>query len=176
MFCGLALLDGVLELQRADADQIAGRSDQRGAAPVRMRGRGEDRLVEHVFPVAGEFLLGDDAGRDRVMPAAGAADHDALADRGRGRLADLERRHVELGERLHQSESGFLVIAQHVTRHRAAVVECDPDRIRLGDQITDRQDEAVAANEDAIAGALGAERFRGEGVRRHDGAQADHGQ
>ena len=122
MFCGLALLGRLLQLQRADADEIAGRSDQRGAAPVRMRRRGEDRFVEHIFPIAGEFLLGDDAGRDRALPSAGAADDDALADRGRGRFADLERRHVELGERLHQAKAGLLVVAEHVPRHGAAVV------------------------------------------------------
>ena len=62
-----------------------------------------------------------------------------------------------------------------MTRHRAAIVERDPDRVGFGDQITDGQDQAVAANEDAVAGALGAERFRGKGVGRHGGAQADHG-
>jgi hypothetical protein len=41
----LALLDGVLQLQRADADEIAGGSDQRGAAPVRMRRRGENGFM-----------------------------------------------------------------------------------------------------------------------------------
>ena len=79
----LAFLGGVLQLQRADAEQVAGRADQRGAAPVRMRRRGEDRFVEHIFPIAGEFLLGDDAGGDRALPPAKAADDDALADRGR---------------------------------------------------------------------------------------------
>src|SRR5205807_8228921 len=40
------LLARALKLQRADAEEIAGGAEQRGAAPVRMRGRGEDRLVE----------------------------------------------------------------------------------------------------------------------------------
>ena len=170
----LPLLDRLLQLQRADADEIAGRPDQRRAAPVRMRRRGEDRLVEHVFPVAGEFLLGDDARGDRALPPAGAADHDALADRRGARLADLERRHVELGQRLHQTEAGLLVVAEHMAGHRAAVVEREPDRLGLGDQIADGQNEAVAANEDAVAGALGAERLRREGVGRNDRAHADH--
>ena len=61
--------------------QVAGRADHRGAAPVRMRRRGEDRLVEDVFPVAGEFLLADDARRDRALPPARAADHDLLVQR-----------------------------------------------------------------------------------------------
>ena len=56
-----------------------------------MRGRGKDRFIEHVFPIAGEFLLGDDAGRDRALPPAEAADHHSLADRSIGGPADFER-------------------------------------------------------------------------------------
>src|ERR1700692_2134027 len=116
----------MLQLQRANADEIALWVDQRRAAPIRMRRRGEDRLVEHVFPIAGEFLLGDDTGGDRALPAAGAGDHDALADRGGGRWADFQRRHVELGERLNEAETGLLVVTQDVAGHRAAVVETKP--------------------------------------------------
>ena len=50
--------------------QLAVRPDQPGAAPERMRGRGEDRLVEMIFPIAGEFLLGDDARAHRLLAAA----------------------------------------------------------------------------------------------------------
>ena len=140
-----------------------------------MRRRGEDRFVEHVFPIAGEFLLGDDAGGDRALPAAGAGDHDALADRGRGGLADLERRHVELGERLNEAEAGLLVVAQHMAGHGAAVVETEPDRLGFRNQVADGQHQAVAANEHAVAGAFGAERFRGVGVARNDGAKPHDG-
>src|SRR5256885_1238300 len=96
-----SLLARALELQRADAEEIAGRAEQRGAAPVRMRGRGEDRLVEHVFPVAGEFLLADDARRDRALAPARAADDDLLLERRHGRIAERQRRQIELGKRLH---------------------------------------------------------------------------
>ena len=96
-----------------------------------MRGRGEDRLVEHVFPVAGEFLAGGDMRRDRVMPAAGAADHDALADCGGARLSERKRRQVETRQRLHQAETGLLIVTERVALHRAAVTECEPDRFRL---------------------------------------------
>ena len=175
MFCVWPLLDGVLQLQRADAEQIAGGSDQRGTAPIRMRRRGKDRFVEDVFPIAGEFLFGDDAGRDRALPPAEAADHHALADRGIGGLADVERGHVELGERLHQAKPGLLIVAEHMARHRTAVTERNPDRLRFGNQIADGQHQAVVANEDAVAGALGAERLRGECVRWYGGMQSDHG-
>ena len=174
MFCGRAFVARLLQLQRTDAEEIAGRADQRRAAPVGMRRRGEDRFVEHVFPITGEFLLGDDACGDRVLPPAGAAKDDALADRSRRRLPEFERRHVELGERLHQAEAGFLIVAEHVAGHRTPVAQRQPDRVRLGDQIADGQDEAIAANDDAVTGALGAERFRRERVRRHGCAQRHH--
>ena len=43
---------GVADDQRADADQLALAVDQRGAAPRRMRRRGEDRPVDQIFPAA----------------------------------------------------------------------------------------------------------------------------
>ena len=75
------------ELQGADPDQLALRRNQRGATPVGMRRRGEDRLVEHVFPIAREFLLGGDAAGERTGAAAGAADHHALALAARRTIA-----------------------------------------------------------------------------------------
>ena len=50
-----------------------------GAAPERMRGGGENRLVEEIFPIAGEFVLGDDPRFDELAPTAGG-DHDGIAD------------------------------------------------------------------------------------------------
>ena len=41
--------------------------DHRGAAPERMRGRGENCLVQHVLPVAGKLLLGGNAGGDGMF-------------------------------------------------------------------------------------------------------------
>ena len=69
----------VLHMQRADADQPAVGADQRGAAPERMRRRGKDRAVEHVFPISGEFLPGDDRRRDRVAAAAFGGHDGAVA-------------------------------------------------------------------------------------------------
>ena len=72
-------------------------------------GDGEDRLVQHVFPIAGEFLLGGDAAGERAGAPAGAADHHALADFGRARGADGKRGKIDLAERLYQAEAGLLV-------------------------------------------------------------------
>ena len=151
------------------------RADQRSAAPVGMRRRGEDRLIDHIFPVAGELLLGDDASGDRTRTSAGAADHDALADRDRAGIADRQRRQVETGQRLDQPETCRLVIGQHGAGHVAAVDQREPDRLRLGDEIADGQNQPVGTDQHAIAGALGAQRVGGEGIRRDDGAHAHHG-
>ncbi len=65
-------------------------------------------------------------------------------------------------------------IAERMARRDAAVMHVDPDRLGLGDQVADREDQAVAEKH-AVAGALVAERLRGEGVGRNDGVQADNG-
>ena len=55
--------------------------------------------------------------------------------------------------------------------NRAAVREMQPDRFRLGDEVADGEHHAVA-DQDAVAGALGAERLGGEGIGGNDGAQS----
>ena len=153
-------------------------ADQRRAAPERMRGRGEDRLVEMIFPVAGEFLLGDDAGPHRLLrpPPPPAHDH-GFADLGRSSASELERR---------QSSSPIACTsAKPVSRRsrsdgpaRRARCRRQPDVLRLGDEIADRQHQAVVGNDDAAAGPLRAEYGGGEGVfgdlglQRNDGPQS----
>ena len=58
-------------------------------------GRDEDRLVEQIFPIAGELLLGDDGRADRLrpLPSAKTTGSPSLALL---ELAELERRQVEL--------------------------------------------------------------------------------
>ena len=137
-----------------------------------MRRIGEDRFVEHVFPIAGKFLFRRDARGERAGAPADAAEHHAFAELGRFRGAERQRLQVKFGERLHQAEAGFLVEAERGAFDRAAVAEMQPDGFRLGDQIADGEDQAVA-DDDAVAGALDAQRFGGEGVGRNDRMQAD---
>ena len=136
-----------------------------------MRRIGEDRLVEHVFPIAGEFLPRGDAAGDRTRAPAGAADHHALADLGRLRCAERQCRQVDLAERLHQAEAGLLVGAERVALDHAAVAQMQPDLLGLGDQIADGQHQPVV-DQHAVAGALAAQGVGGEGVGRDDGVQA----
>ncbi|MNC87694.1 hypothetical protein D3C83_34420 [compost metagenome] len=72
----------LLHQQRPGADQVALRIEQGRTAPLRVRRHGEERLVEHVFPAAGEFLLRDDSRPEGVSGAA-VADHER-------RVADLD--------------------------------------------------------------------------------------
>ena len=95
------------ELQRADADQLAAVRDQSGAAPIGMRGMGEDRLVQQILPVAGEFLFGGDLACDRAGAAAGAAQYHAVADFARGGRAQRHGIEIDAAERLHQAKAGF---------------------------------------------------------------------
>src|SRR5690606_10611746 len=94
MLAGAAALatGGALDLQRADADEIAARRNQPGAAPVRMRGEGEDRVVDQIFPVAGEFLSRRDARGERLRASAGGAYDDAVAEIDFARRAEFENR------------------------------------------------------------------------------------
>ena len=105
----------VADDQRADADQLALAVDQRGAAPGRMRRRSEDRLVEHVFPIAGEFAFGDDVDGRHHVGAAEARDRTATsrtftsADLPSGMRLELQRL-----DRPQQPEAELVVIADDV--------------------------------------------------------------
>ena len=138
-----------------------------------MGGIGEERRVQQVFPIAGEFLPRGDAAGERAGAPADAAQHDAVAGLRRSRRADRQRLEIETAERLHQAEAGFPIEAERMAFHHPAVAEMQPDGLGLGDQIADGQHQPVADHH-AIAGALGAERLGGEGIGRNDGMQPDH--
>ncbi len=156
-----------LELQRADANQIARARDQRGAAPVWVRGIGEDRLVQHILPITGEFLLGGNAAGERSCATAGTADDHAFANFRGFRGACLKRRQIDLAERLHQAKTGFLIRAKRVALHHPAVAEMQPHGVGLGDQIANGENKAII-DQHAIAGTFSAERISREGILRND--------
>src|SRR5450755_874097 len=147
---GLALALA-FELQRADADQLAAVGDQSGAAPVGMRGVGEDRIVQEILPVTGELLPGGDVAGDRPGAPAGAAQHDAVADLRSGGGTKRQRVEVELAKRLHQPKTAYRIEAERMAFHHAAIAEMQPDRFGLGDQIADGQHQPVI-DHDAVAG------------------------
>ena len=140
---------------------------RRGAAPVWMRGIGEDRFVQDIFPITGEFLLGGDAAGKRARAPAGTADDDAFADFGGLRRADLKHGQIDFTERLYQAKTGFLVEAKRVTLHHAAIAKMQPYGVGFGDQIANGEYDTIV-DQHAVAGALGAQRVGGEGIRRND--------
>src|ERR1700735_40174 len=77
-------------------------------------GGGEDRVVQHVFPIAGEFLAADHAGLHRMMlPAAGGEHHLVTHLQAIG-IAHLEGWQVELAQRLDQAETALLIVGKRV--------------------------------------------------------------
>src|SRR5262249_48704063 len=70
----------LLDQKRTYSEQASLAADQRRAAPVRMGWSSKQRLIEHVFPVAGEFALGDELRLERVLASAVAGDDDLVAD------------------------------------------------------------------------------------------------
>ena len=144
-----------------------------GAAPGGMGGGGEDRVVQHVLPVAGEFLARGDGAAERVAAAAGAGQHRRVAGLRAGAGLHLQRRQVEAAERLDQAEAGLEIVGEGVAGDGAAVMGGEPDRLGLGDQVADGGDQPVRADHHAAAGALRAEGLGGEGVGRHHGLHGD---
>ncbi len=161
-------------MQRPHAHQVATLADQGRAAPQGVRRAGEDRLVQHIFPIAGELFPGHDLRRHRAGGAAGAGDDHLVADRRVTGIADRHRRHVQRLQRLQQAEARRLVHAQNVPRDLAAFPGRQHDVVRLGDQIADGQDDPVFADHRPMADPFGAERRRREGVPWDRRGQGDH--
>src|SRR5262245_36793621 len=90
-----------LELQRSNADQVSFSGDQRRAAPIGVRWRRHDRLLEPVFLVTRKFLVRGDAPGKRARAAAGPTDNNPLANVDAARRTGLERRQINLAKRLH---------------------------------------------------------------------------
>jgi hypothetical protein len=124
--------------------------------------RDEDRVVEQIFPIAGELLLRHDAGLDGPVHAVG--EHDGIADPGLCRVAEIQRREPKMAKRLDEPEAGLLVVGERVRRDETPVLAGQPDFLGLGDQIADGEHQAILADDHAAALAAGAEHRGGEGV------------
>ena len=139
--------------------------DRAGAAPERMGGGREDRLVEEILPVAGELLLADHHRVDRLGPGAGRDRH-RIAELRLARAPELERRTIERAKRLHEAEAGLAVDRERVAGGDAAFGVGEPHVLGLHDQIADRQHKTALADDDAAARPLLAQCLGGEGVLR----------
>ena len=150
-------------------------SSERGAAPFRVRRRREQRLVEQVFPETGEFALGEYRGLQRVRASAMADDEDVVVFGDRRDRPALEDGPSRAAQRLDEAEARRKVVGERVALHDRSVVTGQPDRRRLGDQVADRQGQAVVPDHDAVAETFGSEYRGSERVVRHLGAQRDNG-
>ena len=138
-------------------------ADHRGAAPERMRGRGKNCLVEDVFPIAGEFLLGHDPRRDRMPasarrrrpPRSHPTSHSSIC-----RSATRATRSVRAPEPFRSRSPGR---RRAHDRYCTAIAEMQPDRLSLGDEVAYGEHDAVS-DQDTVSRPLGPQRFGGEGI------------
>ena len=105
-------------LQRADAPQFARWADQGGATPIRMRRRGEDGVVEDIFPIAGELLSRDDMRGHRAAAPAGAGQDNTIARPRRLRVTERQCGAMQRLLRLNEAETRRVIIADDMARPR----------------------------------------------------------
>ena len=164
----------LLDMERADANQPAVAVDRAGAAPERMGGRREERLVEEIFPIAGELLLADDHRADGLGSRAGG---DVT---GSPSFVSLDRPSSSAGQSSGPSACTrpnplSPIDGERVTGGDAAFGVGEPDVLGLHDEIADRQHETALADDDAAARPLLAQRLGGEGVLGNRGLHRDDG-
>ena len=163
----------MLQLEGADTQKIARFPDQGRTAPVRMPGRGEDRFLDQVLPVAGELLARHDIGRDGMPSASRAGQNDPFAVPGVARVAEGERRQVERFQGLDETETGRLVVAQYVSRDDAAAMRLQQHLLGFRHQVADGENDPILADHDPVAAPLDPERVRRIGVGGHARTQPD---
>jgi len=76
---------------------------------------------------------------------------------------------------LDEAEAGLEIIGDEMSGNDLAGILPEPDVLGLGHEIADGEDEAVAVDEHALAGALGAGYGGRESVGRHLGREAHNG-
>ena len=110
-----------------------------------------------------------------MAPASFGGHNGAVASADPHPDAEIDRRRLQPSERLHETKAGFLVIGEDMPLHGAAALRGEPHRLSLGDQIADRQHQAILADQNPAAGAFGAECPGGKGVLRDGRAEAEDG-
>ena len=129
-----------------------------------MGGCSKDRAIEHVFPIACEFLPGDNPRGDRMAPPAFGGHDRAITCADAQPDAEIDRWGVQSPQGLDETEAGFLIVGKHMAGNSATLRGSKPDRLRLGNQIADCQNQTIPTDQDPAARAFGAERPGGERV------------
>src|SRR4051794_10312712 len=106
-----------LELERADADQLAAGREQSGTAPIGMGGIGEDRFIQKILPVACELLLGDDLACNRAGASAGPGHHHLVPDLCAAGGPERQWIEIDTAKRLDQPEAADEIESQRVAFH-----------------------------------------------------------
>ena len=149
------------------------RVEQRRAAPLGMRRRREQGLVEQVFPIAGKLSPRENTRSQRVAASAVADDEHVVVQIGRFEVGAWNRAQVELAQRQYEPQARHLVVCKRMARNDVARMRRQPDRFRFGDQVADRQHEAIIIDDDAVAAPFGAEDRRGKRVFGNLGPNCD---
>ena len=167
----------VLDEEGADPPQRPVAPDDRRPAPVRVGGRGEDRLLQEILPVAREFPLEDDLRRHRLRDAPVSGEHHVVSLGERVGGPEGEAGHRKALERLHQGEPRLLIVGDDVGRDGDIRIVDDPHRLGLGDEIADGEDEPGVVDRDSVSRPLGPENGGGHRIlgdvrpERHHRAQ-----
>ncbi len=93
-------------------------------------------------------------------------DNDTVADTGRSGGAPLDGRNIQLAERLDEPEARNLVVGESVSGDNRSLLRGEPDRLGLGDQVTNCENESVRADHRPVADALGSQDRGREGLVR----------
>src|SRR5581483_4918351 len=120
-----------------------------------MRGRGEQGVVQQVFPIAGEFAPGNHLRIERMLDTPMTNDDHAVAHRrGRGGAA-LDGRYIQTSQRQDQPEAGDLVIGEGMSGYDGPVTGREPDRFSLGDEVADGEYQSIGLDHGPVTDALG---------------------
>ena len=89
-----------------------------------MGGRRKNRLIQDVLPIASEFTFIDDTRHQRLGPSAGAGYDDVIITLQRVGISEIQRRRVQVTQRLDQAEPGFVIVT-HCMAHDGLAVCAD---------------------------------------------------
>ena len=135
---------------------------------------GEYGVLQQVFPIPGEGTARHHPGRSHRARAFVADGKDHVSFGERRRIAQGHGLDAERPVGAQESEAGVVVIPDNRCRDGVPVRGQDLGRLRLQNQVADGQHQAVGADDDAAALALGAKGARGAGIGADIGAHADH--
>ena len=166
---------GVADQQRADADQPLVAVDQGGAGEVRVGWRGEQRIGQEIFPVAGELPPAGELGLPAAQLAVAAQDEQGLADVDRLGDTEPDRLDVHRERGADQAQAGVVVVADDLGRDPLAIGGVEVDSGGLEDQVADGQDQPASVDDHPAAATLAPQRVGGAGVGRHLRLHADDG-